>query len=61
MEAAFGSVALIFGCIGDDQVLMRPMRAEAANFSEAEQVLAKLDEADLRAFLAEARPWSGGG
>lgn len=61
MEASFGSVALIFGRIGDTQALVRPMHAEAANFSEAEQVLAKLDEAGLRAFLAEARPWSQGG
>lgn len=54
-------MALVFGRIGDDQVLMRSMRTEAANFGEAEQVLAKLDEAGLWAMLAEAKPWSQGG
>lgn len=61
IEGSFGDVALVFGRIGGDQVLMRSMRAEAANFGEAEQVLAKLDEAGLRAMLAEAKPWSQGG
>jgi len=58
MEGSFGGVVLIFGRIGDEQVLMRPMHTEAANFGEAEQVLAKLDEAGLRTFLAEAKPWT---
>jgi hypothetical protein len=61
IEGSFGDVALVFGRIGDDQVLMRSMRTEAANFGEAEQVLAKLDEAGLWAMLAEAKPWSQGG
>ena len=61
MEGSFGEGALVFGRIGGDQVLMRLMRAEAANFSEAEQVLARLDEAGLQAFLAEAKPWRNQG
>ncbi len=61
IEGSFGDVALVFGRIGGDEVLMRSMRPEAANFGEAEQVLAKLDESSLRAMLAEAKPWSRGG
>lgn len=61
IEGSFGDVVLVFGRIGDGQVLMRSMRTEAANFGEAEQVLAKLDEASLRTMLAEAKPWSQGG
>ncbi|HXE78657.1 MAG TPA: hypothetical protein VN614_10480 [Rhodanobacter sp.] len=61
IEGSFGDVVLVFGRIGGDQVLMRSMGTEAANFGEAEQVLAKLDEAGLRAMLTEARPWSQGG
>lgn len=61
IEGSFGDVTLVFGRIGSDQVLVRSMRAEAANFGAAEQVLVKLDEAGLRAMLAEAKPWSQGG
>lgn len=57
IEGSFGDVVLVFGRIGGDEVLLRSMRPEAANFGEAERVLAKLDEARLRTLLAEARPW----
>jgi len=61
IEGSFGDVVLVFGRIGGDQVLVRSMRPEAANFGEAEQVLAKLDEGSLQAMLAEARPWNHDG
>ncbi len=56
MEASFGNVLMIFSRIGADGVLLKPL--DAANFSEAEQLLAAADESRLRALLAEARPWN---
>lgn len=57
MEASYGTVVLIFGRIGGDQVLQRPLDTEVVNLAEAQELVAKLDEADLRAFLAQAAPW----
>jgi hypothetical protein len=61
MEASFGGVVLVFGRIGGNEVLQKALDAEAANLDAAEQLLANLDEAGLRAFLAEAVPWRNGG
>lgn len=55
MEASFGNVLMVFSRIGADGVLHKPL--EAANFREAEQLLAGADEPRLRALLAEAKPW----
>ena len=61
MEASFGGAVLVFGRIGGGEVLQKFLDAEAANLDAAEQLLATLDEAGLRAFLAEAVPWRNGG
>ncbi|HTM27946.1 MAG TPA: hypothetical protein VL097_01130 [Rhodanobacter sp.] len=61
MEASFGGVVLVFGRIGGSEVLQQPLDAEVANLTQAEQLLADLDEAGLRRFLAAAVPWSNGG
>lgn len=55
MEASFGNVLMIFSRIGDDGVLQKPL--DAANYHEAEQLLADADESLLRNLLASARPW----
>jgi hypothetical protein len=55
MEASFGNVLLVFSRIGDEGVLHTPLNA--ANFHEAETLLADADETRLRALLAEAKPW----
>ena len=61
MEASFGGVVLVFGRIGGSEVLQKPLDAQAANITAAEELLAALDESGLRTFLAEAVPWSDGG
>jgi hypothetical protein len=55
MEASFGNVLMIFSRIGRDGVLQKPL--DAANYHEAEQLLADADEGQLRNLLAGARPW----
>ncbi len=55
MEASFGNVLVIFSRIGGDGVLQKPL--DAANYHEAEQLLADADESLLRNLLASARPW----
>lgn len=57
MEGSYGDVALMFGRLGGGEVLQRTLAAEAANFAQAEALMAQLDEAGLRAFLAEATVW----
>ena len=61
MDASFGGVLLVFGRIGGNEVLQKPLDAEAVNLKAAEELLTSLDEAGLRAFLADAVPWSNGG
>ncbi len=58
MDGSYGRVELIFGRIGGDQVLHMALDAEVANIGEAEELIAKLDDADLRAYLAQATPWT---
>lgn len=60
MNGSYGNVEFIFGRIGGDEVLQRPLDAEVANLGEASQLVAELDEAGLRAYLAEATPMSRG-
>lgn len=55
MEASFGNTLMIFSRIGGDGVLQKPL--DSANYHEAEQWLAGADQAQLRALLAEAKPW----
>ena len=55
LEASFGNVLMIFSRIGGEGVLRRML--DTANYREAEQWLAGLDEAALRALLIEAEPW----
>ncbi|MGH8182122.1 MAG: hypothetical protein ACREPH_00490 [Rhodanobacteraceae bacterium] len=55
MEASFGNVLVIFSRIGGDGVLQKPL--DSANYLEAEQWLASAGSAQLRALLAEAKPW----
>lgn len=57
MDGSYGRVELIFGRIGGDQTLHRALDAEVANLGEAEELMTKLDDAGLRAYLAEAVPW----
>ncbi len=59
MEASYGTVVLVFGRIAGDQVLRLPLDTEVANLNEAMELVAKLDEAGLCAFLAQAVPWNG--
>ena len=61
LEASFGGVTLVFGRIGGNEVLQKPLDADAASITAAEELLAALDEAGLRGFLAQAVPWSDGG
>lgn len=56
MDASFGNVMVIFSRIGDDGVLKRPLE-KATNLQQAEQILADADEPELRAMLAEAKPF----
>lgn len=55
MEASFGNVMMIFSRIGGEGALNKPLAA--ANFTEAEELLANADTATLRGLLAKARPW----
>lgn len=55
MEASFGNVLMIFSRIGGDGVLQKPL--DAANYHEAEQLLADADESRLRDLLTDAKPW----
>lgn len=55
MEASFGNILLIFSAIGAEGALGKSL--SAANFQEAERMLADADEASLRTLLAEAKPW----
>ncbi len=57
MEGSYGSVELIFGRLGGGEVLHRSLDAEVANLADAARRVAELDEAGLRAWLAEAAPW----
>ena len=56
MDGSYGSVELIFGRIGGDEVLSTALDTEATNLGEAAQLVAELDEPGLRAYLAEATP-----
>lgn len=56
LEASFGNVLVIFTRIGGDGVLHAPF--DAANFHQAEQLLADADEARLRELLAGAKAWT---
>lgn len=58
MDGSYGGVALIFGRLGGGDVLQRPLDAEAANLAQAEELVARLDEAGLRTFLDEATAWT---
>ena len=55
MEASFGNSLLILSRIGGEGV--RVMTVDAANFGEAEQWLATVDDDGLRRCLAEAKPY----
>lgn len=55
LEASFGNVLMVFSRIGGEGVLHKML--DTANYREAEQRLAALDPAGLRALLAEAEPW----
>lgn len=61
MDASYGGVVLVFGRIGGSEVLQKNLEANVTNITAAEALLAGLDDAGLRAFLAEAVPWSYGG
>ncbi|HKZ09790.1 MAG TPA: hypothetical protein VJL61_03675 [Rhodanobacteraceae bacterium] len=55
LEASFGNILLIFSRVGGEGVLHKTLGT--ANYHEAEQWLARSDDAALRASLAEAEPW----
>ncbi len=57
LEGSYGSVELIFGRLGGGVVLHRALDAEVTHLSAATQLVADLDEAGLRIYLAEATPW----
>jgi hypothetical protein len=56
LEASYGTVLVIFSRTGGDEVLKNEL--DATNLIEAEQLLAAMDEASVRATLAGAVPWS---
>jgi hypothetical protein len=55
LEASFGNALMVFSRIGGEGVLHKPL--DVANYHEAEQLLAEMDEAALRTLLAGAEPW----
>lgn len=57
LDASWGNAVLVFTPLGSSEVLKCELHA--ANLAEAEQMLADMDEAALRAALAEAVPLSG--
>ena len=57
MDGSYGSVELIFGRVDGSEVLHRALDTQVTNVGQAEQLVADLDEAGLRAYLAEATPW----
>ncbi len=56
LEASYGAFLVIFSRAGGDEVLKNEF--EATSLLEAEQLLAQMDEAGVRAALAGAVPWS---
>ena len=55
LEASYGIMLVIFSRTGSDEVLKNEL--DAASLLDAEQLLADMDEAGLRATLVEAVPW----
>lgn len=55
LEASFGNVLIVFSRIGGEGVLHKTL--DTANYREAEQWLAAIDDMRLRSMLAEAQPW----
>lgn len=54
-RASYGEISLLFSRAGSIEVFSTPL--ETGTAAEGRDWLAELDEADLRARLAEARPW----
>ncbi|TAM91091.1 MAG: hypothetical protein EPN41_00105 [Candidimonas sp.] len=55
LDASYGSIMLLFSPAQGEGIRQQLMPAE--NMKEAEAQLAALDDAGLRAMLAESRPW----
>ncbi|OOG49889.1 hypothetical protein [Polaromonas sp. C04] len=55
LEASYGSYLVVFSRTGGDEVLKNELNA--SSLIEAEQLLAAMDEAGVRATLAGAVPW----
>lgn len=55
LEAFYGNVLIVFSRAGNDQVMQAPL--DAANFREAEQLLADTDTPSLLTLPAKATPW----
>ena len=56
LDASYGIMLVIFSRVGSDEVLKNEL--DAASLFDAEQMLASMDEASLRATLLEAVPWN---
>ena len=56
LDASYGIMLVIFSRVGGDEVLKNEL--DAASLFDAEQMLAAMDEASLRATLLEAVPWN---
>ncbi len=56
LDASYGIMLVIFSRMGGDEVLKNEL--DAASLLEAEQLLAAMDEASLRAALLGAVPWN---
>jgi len=58
LDASYGSVMLIFSRLGSTDLLQGDLFA--ADVAEAREMLAAMDEAELRSRLAKATPVDGG-
>jgi hypothetical protein len=61
LNASYGNIVLVFSPLAGDDIRQQLLAAE--NLAEGEAQLTALDDAGLRAMLAEATPWdpSSGG
>ncbi len=58
LDASYGGVMLVFSRLGSTDVLKGDLYA--ADLAEAREMLAAMDEAELRTHLAQAVPVDGG-
>lgn len=59
LDASYGNILVIFSPVHGNDTRQKLMPAE--NQQEAQEQLTNMDEAQLRATLAEAKPWDPNG